>query len=186
MATTVTATETNSSTATRTVPMPSNGRPWSPRIEQDATWANGTGAGQVDEVWMGEGTVAAGAFVNLDLKALAQVDDDSVAIRTIDFASIKKITVKNITAGATGYLTIGGGTGAASAADAWAGADTPFLTDATINALQTPNSATNDRAVFKWTSQTGGTVTNTSKDILCLGGVTATQTYQIHITGVSS
>lgn len=186
MATTVTHIEKNTSQATRRVPMPSHTDDYVPKIEQDATWASGTGAGQVDEVWMGEGTVAAAAFVNLDLKALAQIDDDSVAIRTIDFASIKTVTVKNITAGATGYLTIGGGTDAASAADAWAGVDTPFLTDASICALQTPNSASNDRAVWKWTSQAGGTVTNTSKDILCLGGVTATQTYQIIITGVAT
>ena len=188
MATAVTANSKTQTTANRSVPMHTVTDRFVPNVENDASYASGTGSGQVDEVWTSSATVADGVFVNLDLNALDQLDDDGVTIRsTINFANIKLIQVKNVTAGATGYLTVGGGTDAGSAADAWAGVTTAFLTDASIIALPTPNSATNDMSVFKWTSYVGGTVTGAgAADILCLGGVTATQTYEIIIVGVAT
>jgi len=140
-------------------------------------WASGSGTSQADEIWSHGDSIIATAFDNWQLDSLAQLDADDATIRTVVFANVKVLIVKNTTAaGTAGYLLLGGGTDNGSAADAWAGVDTAFATDASINTV-IPGGA------FVWVSPVGGTVTNTSKDVLSLGAITSTMTYEIICIG---
>lgn len=146
-------------------------------LESALTWASGSGTSQADEMFTDALSITAAAFSNLDLTALTQTGAAAESDRTVTFANVKGLLVVNTTAAGTGgYLTIGGGTDAASAADAWAGNDCAFRTDASISVIP-------EGGFFFWASPTGGTVTNATADILCLGAVTQNQTCKIVIVG---
>ena len=77
---------------------------------------------------------------------------------------------------AANYLAVGGGTNGASAADAWALAGGPFSADSTIIHIPAGGG-------WLWYDPAGVAVTNATADILALGGVTTTQSYEIIIVG---
>ena len=147
-------------------------------VEGEVTWPTGSGASQADEVWVeNAGSVGAGLFDNLDLKALAQIDEDADTERTIDLANVKAILIVNTSS--SGSLTIGGGVDDAGGARAFAGATNyPFVDDSDKSTLVGAAGA-----YWFWSNPAGGTVTNDATDILCLGGVGSTQTYEIIIVG---
>ena len=163
--------------ATRTIALDGGTQKSLHAWEEALAWGTGTAASQADEVWSDKATVGSGAFTNLDLKALAQLDTGAVTLRTVDFAVIKGVFIRNLSA--SGSLKVGGGTGGASAADAWALAGGMFETDASIVSIPFGG------GLF-WYDPAGVAVTNSTADILALGGVSATQTYEIIIIGEAS
>jgi hypothetical protein len=148
------------------------------QIQKLLEWASGSGTSQADELWHSSSSVVAAAHTNLDLTNLTQLDSAGATVRSsIAFANVKAILIANTTAAATGgYLAVGGGTDGAAAADAWAGVTTPFAADAAI----TPVPA---GGAFMWCNPVGGTVTNSTADILHLGAVSFDQTYEILVIG---
>ncbi len=151
-----------------------------PEVSVDLSLADGTTTSTADEVYVFAETITAAAHTNLDLTNLDQKDSAGTSLRTISLDNVKAVLVKNTnTAGTTGYITIGGGTDGGAAADAWAGVTTPFAADSDI--VNIPPGG-----LFQWYSPVGGTVTNTSADVLHLGAVTANQAYEIVIVGDAS
>lgn len=143
-------------------------------IEAKVTWPNGTASNKAETVYSDEGTVASGAFVNLDLTALVQKDADDNTIETITLTQVKAVMIKNTST--SGSIVIGGGTDGAAAADAWALTGGLFTADA--DKITIPAGA-----AFMWTAPAGVSVTNLTADIFCIAGVTAEQTYDIVIIG---
>lgn len=143
-------------------------------VEGEVSWPDGTGTSQNDEVWVeNSGSVAAGAFDNLDLTALAQLDGDADTERTVNFSKVKAYLILNTSS--TGNLVLGGGTDNAGAADAFAGVNQyPFTTDAALGAIPAGG-------YWFWSNPIGSSTTGAN--VLCLGGITATQTYEIAIVG---
>ena len=75
------------------------------------SWANGTGAGQADETYAEDSSVAVGVPVNLDLTSLSQTN--GTVTKTANFDSVVAIKIVNTSTDST--LTIGG-----AASNAWA------------------------------------------------------------------
>lgn len=143
-------------------------------VELKASYNEGTGSGEVDEVWSDERTVNAGADDDLELDNLTQVDADDATVRTVAFAKVKGIFIRKITA--TDYLKVG-----AAGATAFAGADDyPFADDTDIAQVVGEN------GLFLWLNPEGATVGNGTADVLRISGVTTNQTYQIVIIGVAA
>lgn len=137
-------------------------------------WPSGTSESQADTVWSDRRTVNAAAHDNLDLTSLAQLDSAGATVRTVAFAVVKLILILNRST--SGYLAVGGGTDGAAAADAWALTLAPFAADAAIAHVPFGGG-------WMWFDPTGVAVTNSSADILHLGGISANQTYDIIIIG---
>lgn len=143
-------------------------------IKQTTSLTSGTGAGAVNEGWSDSRSLAVGSE-SLDLTALTQTDADGDTIRSaISFSKGKVVTIKNTSS--SGYLIVGGGTGGAGAADAWAGTDSMLYSDASRLTVQAGG-------FISWYSPAGGAVANGTADILEIEAVVATQTYEILVTG---
>ena len=142
-------------------------------VDYDVTWPTGTAVNQADEVWSDSRSLAVGSE-NLDFTALPQVTSTGVAVRTVAFAVIKAIIIRNTSA--SGRLVVGGGSTGAGAADAFAGTGYPFATDASETEIPFGGA-------WVWTDPTGVAVTNGATDILHIEAVGATQTYEIEIVG---
>jgi len=165
---------------TRTVGMDLGTLTFPATCEQALTWPDGTSASQADEVWSDEATITSGAYLNLDLKALAETDDDGDATgRTVDFAKVKILCIVNTSS--TGSLVVGGGTDNGGAADAWIDGGTEGWLAADSDLDRIPAGGSMFR-VFP----SGVTVTNTTSDILGLGAVGANQTIEILLAGNAS
>ena len=147
-------------------------------VEESLNWPDGSGANQADEMWTDDaGSVAATAFVNLDLFALAQVDDDGDPVRNVSLANVKAIEIRNTSS--ADYLTVGGGTGGGGETDAWIDAvGTEGWLFADNDLMNIPAGG----GICIW-FPSGVTVTNTTSHILCIAGKTSTQTYEIIIIG---
>lgn len=143
-------------------------------LELALGWPDGTAVNTANEVWSDSRTITAAAFENFDLTALAQLDDGAVTLRTIDFATIKAILIKNTST--AGRLRVGGGTNNGSAVDAWALNGAPWISDASMTDIPFGG-------WFAWGDPTGVAVTGTSADILSLGALVANQTYEMVIIG---
>lgn len=147
-------------------------------IDVTLGWPSGTAASQADEIWSDTRTVNAAAFDNLDLTNLTQLDSSGGTLRSsISFAVVKLVLIRNVST--SGHVLVGGGTDNGSAADAWALAGGMFQTDASLCAIPFGGA-------LLWYEPAGVAVTNSSADVLCVGGVTANQTYQIIILGEST
>jgi len=147
-------------------------------LEESLDWPDGSGASQADEMWTKEdGSVAAGAHDNWDLKALPHEDTDDDTERTIDLANIKLLFLRNTSS--SDYLVVGGGTDGAGAADAW------------VDAVGTEGWLADDSDLIHVPAggcllmafPSGVTVTNATADILHIGGITSTQTYELMLIG---
>jgi hypothetical protein len=148
-----------------------------PEVSHVLSLPDGTATSTADDVYVFTETITATAHTNLDLFALSQEDSAGTTLRAIIMANVKAILIKNTnTAGGAGYIQIGGGTDGAGAADAWAGVTTPFETDASTSIVPPGGH-------WQWYSPTGGTVTNSTANILHLGALSANQTYEIIIIG---
>jgi len=79
---------------------------------------NGSGAGQVNKMWIAEGSMANGATASINLKSLTYPDGPSMAFTTV----LGLVIVNNASEGPLS-LTIGGGS-------------TPFITNAILPPLQ--------------------------------------------------
>lgn len=148
------------------------------QIQKALTWASGSGTSQADELWHDSNSVAAAAHDNIDLTNLTQLDSAGATVRSsIAFANVKALIISNTTSTATGgYLSVGGGTDAAPAADAWSGVTTPFTDDTDLVNIPAGGA-------MMWVAPAGGTVTAATADVLCISGVTQTQTYEILVIG---
>ena len=142
-------------------------------IEQSANLPSGTADGQVNEIWSDTRTLAVGSE-NLELDNLTQLDSAGATMRTVAFAVVKGIVVRNTSA--SGRIALGGGTTGAGAADAFAGAGYPFAADA--SEVDIPFGG-----CWSWYDPVGVAVTNAATDILHVEAFTATQTYEIVIIG---
>lgn len=145
-------------------------------VESEVAFGSGTGDGEVDEVWKHIGSIAAAASETHDLQSLTQLDGDGSSFRpSISFDGVKEIMIENTTlTSAGGFLTIG-----EAASNIWDGAGTPF-SGGTGTTTGTFDLAPGD--TFYWSSRAGGAVSGSAKD-LKVGATTATQTYELQITG---
>lgn len=151
-------------------------------VEENLAWPDGTAVSKANEMWTDDaGSVAAAAHVNLDLFSLGQVDDDGAAVRSVSFAKIKALLIRNTSA--ANYIKIGGGTdGTGVAADAW------------IDAVGTEGWLADDSDFIHLPAggclllefPSGVTVSNGTSHILHLGGITSTQTYEIIVIGLTA
>ena len=141
-----------------------------------ANWPDGAAAGSIEAMWSDKRTLADGAGESLDLNSLPQLDAAGGTLKTIVFDKIKAIYVSIATA-APGLLTIGGGSTGAGAADAWAGAGTPFAADGTLIQLQAGD------GVFVWQNPAGGDVTAVASHLLRMEASGLEVTYDIVILG---
>ena len=165
--------------ATRTVGLDQGTQRATHAVDVDTTLPDGTSASQADEVWSDSRTVNAGAHDNHDLTDLDQLDDDGDTVRSgITFAGgVVALAIENKSS--SDYLEVGGGTDGAGAADAWAGAGLLFKDDSDIISIPAGG------CLF-WFAPAGAAVTNSSADILHIGGITSNQDYEIAIIGHSS
>jgi hypothetical protein len=160
--------------ATRTVGMGVGTQKYPATVEEALDWPDGTSASTADEMWTDDaGSVGAGANDDLDLTALAQLDDDGDATgRTVNFAKIKLLFIRNTSS--AGNLAVG-----AAAANPWIDSvGTEGWLDAASDILNIPNGG------FEMIGFPAGVVvTNGASDILRIAGVGSTQTYEIIIIG---
>ncbi len=148
-------------------------------VSDEDAYDDGDGDGQIDEVWMAKGSLAAGANETHDLQSLTQTDDNGATVRgSISFDGVKHFEIRNTTAtSAGGFLSIG-----EAAANIWDGAGTPFAggTGSTTGIIDVQPGDS-----FRWTSRKGGTVSGSAKDVK-IAATTAAQTYELIIGGEKS
>jgi len=143
------------------------------KVAFDTNLAAGTAAGQVAMAWHDSVSLPVGTGP-LQLDGLTQLDAAGATLHSVAFGVVKGIMIKNTSA--SGKLTIGGGTGGGGAADAWAGAGTPFVSDA--SRIDIPFGG-----LFVWYEPAGTAVANSTADVLEFEATSATQTFQIAIIG---
>lgn len=150
-------------------------------VSLDLALANGTGANQNNMAWWdANGSVGIGAFDNLDLTSLAQLDEDAGTLWTVVFSKIKSLLIYNKST--SGYMRVGGGTDGAPAADAWIGAAGEGWLTADADKLDIPPGGV-CHMVFP---PAAGVSVGGGNNILCLAGVTAVQSYEIILTGIGT
>ena len=147
------------------------------RLSASQVLPDGTTTGKAERMWGDARTVTAGAVDALELDNLPSIAGPGA----VTFSKIKGLVVKNLSA--TGYLTLGGGSGGktAPAADAWSGTDagvvgSPFSADASTIHLGPGD-------VFAWSSLAGVSVVTTNGDELGVEAFTANQDYEILMWG---
>jgi hypothetical protein len=147
------------------------------RLRSLYTFPDGTDPGEADAFWADVDTVAAGAIDALELDNLAALP----GIGAVTFSKIKGIAVANKSA--SGYLTLGGGSGGSTTpnADSWSDTDagvdgSPFSADGSFIRVGAGD-------VFVWTAKAGIPVVNTTADKLGIEGFVATQSYEILVWG---
>jgi len=138
-------------------------------LAEALSWPSGTAASQADEVWSDKRDVAAAANDDLELDSLTQVDADDNTVRSVSFAVIKLVYIRNIST--SGRVDVG-----AAASNPWAGAGFPFVDGSDKAAIPFGGG-------WLWYDPVGVAVSNGSADVLRIAGVTATQTYRILIIG---
>lgn len=146
-------------------------------LETALGWASGTAVSQADEIFSDSRDITAAAFENFDLTSLSQLDAAGATIRTVSFAVVKLVWIKNIST--AGYIKVGGGTNNGSAANAWALAGGMFATDASIISIPFGGGTL-------WYEPTGVAVSNGTADTLSIGAIGATQTVSVIIIGEST
>lgn len=148
-------------------------------VEYLLALAAGTGVLQVDAIFADTYTIVAGNVEILELDAL--VDPVGGAI---SFSKIKAICIKERLA-ASGYFTVGGGTGGSTApnADAWSDTDagvigSPFDVDGSFSRYEYGGA-------MVWVSpQAGVSVVNTTAQMLGIEAFVADQTVDVWIAGL--
>jgi hypothetical protein len=143
------------------------------KVDATVSVAAGTAASEIDLVWSDSRSLAVGTE-QLELDNLTQLDSAGATLNARTFSVVKAILIRNTTA--SGLLTIGGGTGGAGAADAFAGAGYPMVADS--DKIDIPFGG-----FFFWYDPAGAAVTNGATDVLEVEATTATQTYEIAIIG---
>jgi len=143
-------------------------------IEDEDVYDDGSGDGQIDEVWKHKGSLAAAADETHDLQSLTQLDDDGATIRaSISLDAVKHFELKNTTAPSVGgYLVIG-----AATANVWDGVGTLFSSGVGTETIDVQPGDS-----IRWTSRKGGTVAAGAKDVK-VAAVTAAQTYELIVGG---
>lgn len=145
-------------------------------LSAQTDWPDGSAVGSIEAIWSDRRTLAAAAGENLDLNALIQAYAAGGAVKSIVLDKVKAIYLE-ITSAVPGLLTIGGGSTGAGAADAWAGAGTPFAADGTLLQLQAGS------GLFVWQNPVGGAVTAVTSHILRMEASGLEVTYDIVILG---
>lgn len=122
-------------------------------VPQNLTYANGTGAGQVDLIYAKQLSLA-GSATTLDLTALTDLSGAS-----INFARVRELIIQNLATTSTYTVTVG-----AAASNAWTG-----ILGTTTSTLIIPPSAGNGLFRFSDYSSTGAStgavVSGTSKSL---------------------
>jgi hypothetical protein len=139
------------------------------KVAEALSWPSGTAASQADEVWSDSRTVNSGANDDLEMDNLSQVDSSGAAVRSVSFAVVKLVFIRNVST--SGSLEVG-----APGATAFAGTGYPFKDDSDIACVPFGGG-------WLWYDPTGVAVTNGATDVLRVSGVTANQTYQILVIG---
>jgi hypothetical protein len=136
-------------------------------------WPSGTSDSQADMVWSDSRTVNAAANDDLELDNLTQVDDAGATVRSVSFAVVKGIIIRNTSS--ADRIDIGG-----VGATAFAGSgDYPLQADDDVAQCSAGGT-------YVWIVPGGGAVTNGATDILRISGITSNQTYDIWIIGEST
>lgn len=143
------------------------------KVEAEYDLAAGTATSQTNLIWSDSRSLGVGTE-DLELDNLTQLDSAGATLNARTFSVVKAICIKNTTS--SGTLIIGGGTGGAGAADAFAGAGYPMVDD--TDKITIPFGG-----CFLWYDPVGVAVTNSATDILHVEATGATQTYQITIVG---
>ena len=145
------------------------------QVAMELAWATGTAVSTADEVWSDSRTITAGAWANHVLDALPQLDNAAATQRTVDFAVIKLVFIRNIST--AGNIIVAGGTNNGSAADAWALTGGMFVSDASMTAVPFGGG-------LLWYEPTGVAVG--AGEILSIGAVGSNQTVEAIIIGEAS
>ena len=143
------------------------------KVEADLSASAGTAAEQIDLAWSDARSLPVGSE-ELELDNLTQLDSAGATVNARTFGVVKGILIRNTSA--SGTLILGGGTGGAAAADAFAGAGYPLVTDASKIAVPFGG-------LLMWYDPVGVAVTTGATDILHVKATGATQTYEIIILG---
>ena len=138
-------------------------------LAEALSWPSGTAASQADEVWSDKRVVAAAANDDLELDNLTQSDSSEGTVRSVSFAVVKLIFVRNVST--SGRIDIG-----AAGSNPWAGAGFPFVDGSDKAAVPFGGG-------WLWYDPVGVAVSDGSADVLRIAGVTAEQTYRILIIG---
>jgi len=138
-------------------------------LTEALSWPSGTAASQADEVWSDKRVVAAAANDDLELDNLTQSDSSEGTVRSVSFAVVKLIFVRNVST--SGRIDIG-----AAGSNPWAGAGFPFVDGSDKAAVPFGGG-------WLWYDPVGVAVSDGSADVLRIAGVTAEQTYRILIIG---
>ena len=138
-------------------------------LAEALSWPSGTAASQADEVWSDKRVVAAAANDDLELDDLTQSDSSAGTVRSVSFAVVKLVFVRNVST--SGRIDIG-----AAGSNPWAGAGLPLVDGSDKTAVPFGGG-------WLWYDPVGVAVSNGSADVLRIAGVTAEQTYRILIIG---